>query len=549
MKIFARYLVWLRQHFNYFGLLFALVFFCLSLTPSLLPRVWLLQGLVSGVSVAVGYGLGFLASLIVRKLVRKEPKKLTKARAWQGLVVAGVLFIFFFSYLSFNWQQETRRLVGTAPADGFHLLGVILTTLLIALLLTLIFRLVRLTFLFLKKQLLRFISPALAYTIAAVLVSFLVIFVVNGVLFENFVKVANQAFSVNNDTTTPGVEQPTTPFVSGSKDSLISWDSLGLKGRDFVSRTTPLPELEKFNNTKPLQPIRLYAGIESADSAQGRADLVIKEIERTHAMDRKVLLVVTSTGSGWVNNNPVSSLEYMYNGDTATVATQYSFLPSWLSFLVDADKAKEAGRAMINSVYEVWSKLPKESRPKLLVYGESLGSFGSESAFSGIADMQSRTDGILLVGPVFSNQLHREFTADREQGSLERLPVYDSGAAVRFAAEPTDLDHPMTTWTNPRIVYLQHATDPIVWWSGRLLFRKPDWLKEPRGTDVLPNMTWYPVVTFAQVSVDLMFSTGYPGHGHAYGSKATDVWAKIVPPANWTTEKTSQLKKIIGEEQ
>lgn len=28
-------------------------------------------------------------------------------------------------------------------------------------------------------------------------------------------------------------------------------------------------------------------------------------------------------------------IELMYNGDTAIVATQYSFLPSWISFLAD----------------------------------------------------------------------------------------------------------------------------------------------------------------------------------------------------------------------
>lgn len=549
MGLLNNLLLLLKNHFVFFGLVFALIFFLLSLTPSLLPRVWLLQGLVSGVSVAAGYGLGVLFSKLVRRLINREPKKTTKTTWWKLLFFGSIVFTIFTFYLSFSWQTEIRNIVGAEPVDASHPLGILLVTFLIAGLLTLIFRLLRLTFNFLKKQLLRFITPALAYTLSAVLVGLLTIFVINGVIFENFVDWANQAFSLNNETTTEGIVQPSTPLVSGTSESLVSWDSLGLKGRDFVATTVAAEELQKFNNAVPKQPIRLYAGIKSADTAAERAELIIKEIERTKAMERKVLLVVTTTGSGWVNPNPVNALEYMYNGDTATVSTQYSYLPSWLSFLVDADKAKEAGRTLINDVYEVWSKLPEESRPKLLVYGESLGSFGSESAFSGVADMQSRTDGILLVGPVFSNELHREFTGNRDEGSYERLPIYEQGAAVRFAAEAVDMNTPTGTWNSPKIVYLQHATDPIVWWRGRLLFRRPDWLEEPRGSDVLPNMTWYPVITFAQVSVDLMFSTGWPGHGHAYGSKATDVWAEIVPPADWTADKTRELKAIIGEEQ
>ncbi len=549
MSFFEKSRGFLKQHFVFLGLVFALLFFLLSLTPSLLPRVWILQGLVSGISVAVGYGLGVIISLVLRKLINKEPNKEARL-TWWNLLMFGIIGLGLFGlFLSFTWQKEIRSLVGTASVDAFQPIGIILVTFLIAGLLTLIFRLIRKTFNFLKKQLLRFITPALAYTISVIIVTVLMIFVINGILFENFVKVANQAFSLNNDTTTEGIVQPTTPLVSGTSESLVSWDSLGLKGRDFVATSVESEELQKFNNTTPMQPIRLYAGIKSAETASERANLIMKEIERTKAMNRKVLLVITTTGSGWVNPNPVKSLEYMYDGNTATVATQYSYLPSWLSFLVDADKAKEAGRTLINEIYDTWSKLPVESRPKLLVYGESLGSFGSESAFSGVADMQARTDGILLVGPVFSNELHREFTANRDSKSYERLPIFEGGQAVRFAADPKDLGLPTITWTPPKIVYLQHATDPIVWWGGDLLFRKPDWLNEPRGSDVLPNMSWYPVVTFAQVSVDLMFSTGYPGHGHAYGSKATDVWSELVPPPNWTVDKTTQLKLIIGEEQ
>jgi len=64
----------------------------------------------------------------------------------------------------------------------------------------------------------------------------------------------------------------------------------------------------------------------------------------------------------------------MTGGDTATVAVQYSYLPSWLSYLVDQDRAREAGRELFDAVYDRWSKLPMNRRPTLVVVGESLRS-------------------------------------------------------------------------------------------------------------------------------------------------------------------------------
>jgi uncharacterized membrane protein len=43
--------------------------------------------------------------------------------------------------------------------------------------------------------------------------------------------------------------------------------------------------------------------------------------------ERSVLVVATPTGSGWLDNGAVDTLEYLHGGDTAIVATQYSYLP------------------------------------------------------------------------------------------------------------------------------------------------------------------------------------------------------------------------------
>ncbi|GIH98444.1 hypothetical protein Pta02_04530 [Planobispora takensis] len=229
---------------------------------------------------------------------------------------------------------------------------------------------------------------------------------------------------------------------------------------------------------------------------------------------------------------------------------QYSYLPSWISFLVDAERAREAGRELFDAVYRVWSRLPIDQRPLLLVFGESLGSFGAETAFSGSGDMRNRVDGMLLVGPPSSNTLWREFTADRDPGTREVLPGYEGGETIRFAADPAaDLANPPAAWGRPRVVYLQHASDPITWWSPRLAVRRPDWLDEPRGGDVLPAMRWYPFVTFWQVTADMAVAGGAPaGHGHNYGAAPVAAWAQIAPPDGWSAERTAALTELIARQ-
>jgi uncharacterized membrane protein len=262
-----------------------------------------------------------------------------------------------------------------------------------------------------------------------------------------------------------------------------------------------------------------------------------------------VIAVFTTTGTGWVDAHAADPLEYIHNGNTALVAMQYSFLPSWISFLVDAQKAADAGTEMIHAVQARIDEMPEGERPKLFLFGESLGSYGTESAFGDINDMISGVDGALLEGPVFQNKIHNAVTEEREKGSPFWQPVYDQGKHVRFAVGVPDFAHPGTEWKSPRVVYLQNATDPITYWKPNLLWKSPEWLDNPRGPDVSGDMVWMPVVTFWQTLADMAFSTGVPpGHGHNYGANAVEAWAAIYAPKGWMAEKTQRLHDIIAKE-
>ena len=156
---------------------------------------------------------------------------------------------------------------------------------------------------------------------------------------------------------------------------------------------------------------------------------------------------------------------------------QYSFLPSWLSFLVDKENARQAGQALFEAVDELVREMPEAQRPELVVFGESLGSFGGEAPFLRLNNIVARTDGALFSGPTFNNTMWTELTHDRDAGSPEWLPIFEKGENVRFVARPDNLGRPADPWGHPRVVYLQHASDPIAWWNPDLLFAEPDWLQ------------------------------------------------------------------------
>ena len=295
-----------------------------------------------------------------------------------------------------------------------------------------------------------------------------------------------------------------------------------------------------------MEPIRIYSGLASASDAEARSALAVRDLERAGGFQRKYLLVVSTTGSGWVDPALSDSFEYLTGGDSAIVALQYSYLPSWISYLVDQSKAREAGRALFDAVYGPWSQLPQDKRPRLLVAGESLGSFGGETAFSGVNDIRNRTSGVLWVGPTNTNTLWSRFTADRQPGTPEWQPVYRDGATVRFVTALGQLSPVPKDWVPPRVVYLQNTSDPIVWWSWQLAFHEPDWLRGSTPPDVSSAMNWYPLVTFWQVAADLALATAVPaGHGHTYGMlQGASSWAAIIPPAGWTPERTTALGSL-----
>jgi uncharacterized membrane protein len=525
----------------------ALIFACLSFTPSLLPRGGLLQGLICGITAAIGYGLGVLAASIWRAFTDRDPRR-PRRWAWRAFFIAAVvLFVGAFG-LGQYWQYEIRKLMGVTDYNIPLVVASPFIAALVFCLFLLIGRSLRGLYRWIAELLNRRIGRRAARATGWILVAGLTYLVVTGLLRQGLVNVANEAFSVRDTKTPEGVHQPTTSLRSGGPGSLVPWNTLGWQGRSFIGKGPSASEIAAFTHHPAMEPIRAYAGLASAADTESRAALAVEDLQRAGGFQRKDLLVVTTTGSGWVDPALVDTFEYLSGGDSATVAIQYSYLPSWISYLVDQSKALEAGRALFDTVYGVWSRLPQGHRPRLFVAGESLGSFGGEAAFTGENDLHNRTAGALFAGPPNFNTLFREFSDHREAGSPEVQPVYKDGRIVRFTNDPaTGIPPGDKPWEGSRVLYMMHPSDPIVWWSPHLIFSEPDWISEPPGKDVLKGMFWIPLVTFWEVTADLPFSTGVPaGHGHKYTAEYVNGWNAVMQPADITSQDLTDLRKIIA---
>jgi uncharacterized membrane protein len=523
-----------------------LIFACLSFTPSLLPRGGLIQGIICGITAAIGYGLGVLAASIWRAFPDRAPRR-PRRWAWTVFFIAApILFLASFG-LGQYWQYEIRQLMGVTEYNIPLVVAAPFVAALVFCLFLLIGRGLRGLYRWLAKLLTRWIGPRAARGIGWVLVVGLTYLVVSGLLLQGFVNLMNNAYGQRDTKTAEGIHQPTTSLRSGGPGSLIPWDSLGWQGRNFIGKGPSVSDLTEFSGHPAMAPIRIYAGLASAKGPEAQAALAVRDLQRAGGFQRKNLVVVTTTGSGWVDPALVDSFEYLSNGDCATVAIQYSYLPSWISYLVDQSKALAAGRALFDAVYGAWAKLPADHRPKLYVAGESLGSFGGEAAFTGENDLANRTNGALFVGPPNFNTLFREFSDHRDPGSPEVQPIYQDGRIVRFVNDPAAGIPPEgQPWNGTRILYLMHPSDPIVWWSPHLIFSEPDWISEPPGKDVLKTMFWVPFVTFWEVTADLPFATGVPeGHGHKYTAEYVNGFNAIMR-AGLSSQQLASLRKIIA---
>jgi len=368
----------------------------------------------------------------------------------------------------------------------------------------------------------------------------------NGVLLQGVLRLIDVSSRTADALVAPDLAIPDAAGQTGSAASLVAWEDLGRWGRSFVASAPTAEEIAAFWQAPARDPIRVYVGLTAAGDARQRAQLAFEELRRVGGFDREVLVIAVPTGSGWLDPGSHDPLDYMHRGDIATVAVQYSYLSSWVSVLVDPTYGLREAQALFDLVYGHWISLPKDDRPRLYLHGLSLGAFLSQSTVPLLDVLGDPFDGAMWAGSPFLSEFWHFVIARRAPGSPAWRPRFGNDSLIRSTNQVDVLDDADAPWGPIRLVFLQYASDPIVFFDPSLAFARPDWLRGQRGPDVSAKMRWIPVVTMLQVGFDMAVALGVRGYGHDYiAEHYIPAWAETTQPAGWTAAREAALTALF----
>ncbi len=531
------------------GLVFGALFFAVSLTPSLIPRPFLLQAVLSGVALAAGYGVGASFRWLWGYMeLAVPPERVQRILKWPLAVLSLGVAVAFLRQAA-TWQDSVRMMMEMEPVEGVHIVGLGVVALLLFVLLLALARLFRAIARWIAQHSKRVVPRRIA-NVLGILVAFLLFWaLIDGLATRAVFNTFEASFQQLDALIEPEMAPPESAAATGSEASLVDWRDLGRQGRRFVALGPGQRELEDFLGQPAMQPVRVYVGLNSAETIDERVALALAEMKRTGAFERSVLVIVTPTGTGWVDPGAIDSIEYLHRGDVASVAVQYSYLPSWLSLMAQPEYGAETARELFQAIYRYWTDLPSDQRPRLYLQGLSLGALNSQRSMDIWDIVGDPVHGALWSGPPFRSTTWRWITDHREPGTPAWLPRFRDGSVVRFSNQYIPPDRFDAHWGPLRIVYLQYASDPITFFEPEALYRAPEWMSEPRGPDVSPSLRWFPVVTLLQLGADIAAADAAPvGYGHRYATEHyIDAWREVSNPTGWADEEIQRLKSRIGD--
>lgn len=520
--------------------------FAAALTPSLIPRAGMLQGALAGLAFALVYGLGAAAAAtwLWLGLPPVRSRWLDRAAVAAGLAVLG-----FGLVRATDWQNLVHAAADLPPVETARPYVIAATGAATAAALILLGRLFRMLAIGAANLLARGLPARLSLTLGLIATATLFWLVGNGVLASGALRALDASYRLVDELIPPEAAPPDDPRASGGPGSLLSWERLGAAGRDRVAQWPSQADIEALIDGPALTPLRVYVGQAAAESPEARAALALEELIRIGGFDRRLLVIATPTGTGWIDPASMAPLEVLWGGDVASVSVQYSHLPSWLSLLAEPENGLDTARAVFRRVYAHWSALPHDARPRLYLHGLSLGARNSELS----ADLWDILDdphhGAYWVGPPFDAALWTDFVRAREAGSPAHRPRVGDGSRVRFlTGGDADRREDYAPWGRTRIVYLHYASDPITFFEPEAAWRPPDWMREPPGDGVAPELRWAPVVTALQLLADLGAATTTPkGRGHVYA--AADYlqgWIELTDPPGWDAARLDRLRATMA---
>ena len=525
---------------SFLGVIAALAMYAVSVSPSLMASSWAWHAVASGILVACGYVAGVVVQNVAQLVIRLTGLTISASEPVElGFRIGiGALFAAWWLYAVIQSYRRARKAAALVnmPGETFgeYLLGTAGAVVVSWMLLRIVGALNGLCWMLIASLDAHMPRPA-AIVVSMVILFAIMFFLTSKVILRGGIGFFRRKAEQLNMRTARGIYQPVVPERSASPASSVTWESVGGQGRVFLGRGPSRLDIAQVCGGVAMEPIRVYSGMPTGGSGiEQAAATVVAELHRTGAFDRAVILIAASTGSGWVDEWQVQPLEFLTRGNCATASLQYSYVPSALNWLTGLEPAQEASAALFAAVRAELDLMDEADRPALFVCGESLGAFASQSVFESFEDVLARVDGALWVGTPSFTPMHAALTAARHKGSPEVAPVVHNARRVRFVNEPSDLrtdlyGRELGPWGFPRVVYAQHPSDPVVWWTNKLIWTQPDWLRERAGRDVSLNVEFTRFATYIQVLADLPVAGTAPGgHGHTYHEELIPLWRGIL---------------------
>ena len=536
------------------GLIGAAFGYAAALTPSLLPHALTFLLLLTALGTLAGYAIGATASWAANKIpwVRRH-----HPRRWIQFAIVAVIWLpaLVFTPVSVGWQAEQQSALDM-PSTLPGTVTVVAVTAVVAALLLIAGRSIRLATNKIAALLTRrgplhgWVSrrqPSHVHrSVLAVRVAVAGVLIVAGFVA---IQVGLALLISSYDAENAGASGQSPARVganSGSPDSLAPWSTLGREGRFYVSNAMTPAAIEAVTEEPAEVPVRVYVGMQQGQTPAERSDLAVAELDRVGAWDREYLAIMAATGTGWIDPDAINSMEIVTGGDVTSVAVQYSAVPSWIGFVVDPETTQVQNDSTVNAILAAWRAKPEGERPTLILFGESLGAFGSQAAWpegSTPEEVTAEIKHIVWIGPPSQSRLWKQWQADRTAGPMWQ-PVIGDAAIARTYISDVELEQAIPS-EGPVITFSAHPNDPVVYWSPDLLLQKPDWLDQPLGPGVDTHMRWFPVITYLQVGMDLISGGAPPEVGHNYAADAGPAIALTVNPAGWTPAKTQSLVKAL----
>ncbi len=321
-----------------------------------------------------------------------------------------------------------------------------------------------------------------------------------GALGYQGLRVAFRRAETAGDTVEAAYDPPTSEHVSGGPRSEVSWDTIGREGRRFVSMAMTVEEIEAVMGGSAMPPIRVFVGLETRATTSQRADLAMRELDSLGAFQRSHIVFMSPTGTGYLNYVTAESLELLTRGDVALVAMQYSLRPSPMS-LGRVGIGIDQNSAFLHALKWRLAAIPQDRRPRLHIFGESLGAQTSEDVFvdEGVAGLhRAGIDRGLFLGTPAATRFRQKWLSDP-------AAMDPDGEIVEVNDVQEYLALPEQVRARARYVLLTQHNDPMPKFWFPLAVQAPDWMgpAETREPGVPPETAWRPYITFLITLVDV----------------------------------------------